>query len=328
MEEELHVPTGEHAQGGRGAPATPAAGSQPATLLGSPTPPAEDAPEAALGPAANDWPVWTGFVVLLAALVVAAVGGLIVDVPAIVAGVKISSEHTPPGLEFADTVVQDIAFVLTAIMFAGFGGRTVRSWQFGYRPTPALRAARLAVATIVAFVVFSAVWVTALKVTEKDTKLLEALGTNETAVLLALSALLTTVIAPICEETLFRGYIFGALSKWRGWLPAAVVTGILFGAVHVGSAPVEDLIPLAVLGFALCLLYRRTGSLYPCIAVHSLNNSFAFGELEGWGWQVPALMVGALAVIWGLYLLARRVGVISVPPAIDAVVVSGAYDPP
>ena len=45
--------------------------------------------------------------------------------------------------------------------------------------------------------------------TEKDTKLLEALGTNETTVLLVLSALLTTVIAPICEETLFRGYIFG-----------------------------------------------------------------------------------------------------------------------
>jgi uncharacterized protein len=325
MEEELHVPTGEHAQGGREAPAAPIAGNQAVPPSGSPPPPAVDAPAATRGPAANDWPVWTGFVVLLAALVLAAVGGLIVDIPAIVAGVKISSEHTPPGIEFADTVVQDIAFVLTAVMFAGLGGRTVRSWQFGYRPTPALRAARLAVVTIVAFVVFSAVWAAALKVTEKDTKLLEALGTNETALLLALSALLTTVIAPICEETLFRGYIFGALSKWRGWLPAAGLTGVLFGAVHVGSAPVEDLVPLAVLGFALCLLYRRTGSLYPCIAVHSLNNSFAFGELEGWGWQVPALMVGALGVIWLLYLLARRVGVISAYPS-NVAVASASYD--
>jgi membrane protease YdiL (CAAX protease family) len=266
-------------------------------------------------------------VVLLAALVIAAVGGLIVDIPAILFGVKISSEHTPPGIEFADTVVQDVAFVLTAVLFAQLGGRKVGSWQFGYRATPVRRAARLTVTTIVVFLIFSVVWEAALNVTEKDTKLLEALGTNETTVLLVLSALLTTVIAPICEETLFRGYIFGALSKWRGWLPAAVMTGVLFGGVHFGSAPVEDLVPLGVLGFALCLLYRRTGSLYPCIALHSLNNSFAFGELEGWGWWIPLLMVGALAAIWTIALIFRRIGVISGDPP-EAAVVPSAYDQP
>jgi hypothetical protein len=284
---------------------------------------ADDQP---LGPAANDWPVWTGFAVLLAALVLAAVGGLIVDIPALILGVKISSEHTPPGLEFANTVVQDVVFVLTAVMFAQFGGRMVRSWQFGFRPTPARRAAAIAALTIVAFLIFSAVWVVALDVKEEDTKLLNALGTNETAVLLAASALLTTVIAPICEETLFRGYMFAALSKWRGWLPAAVLTGILFGAVHAGSAPVEDLVPLGILGFALCFLYRRTGSLYPCIAVHSLNNSFAFGELEKWGWRIPLLMVGSLALIRLLALFAGRIGLISDVP--DAAAIPSAYDHP
>ena len=277
------------------------------------------------GPAANDWPVWSGFAVLLAALVLAAVGGLIVDIPALVLGVKITSQHTPPGLEFADTVVQDIVFVLTAIMFAQFGGRKVRSWQFGFRPTPLRRAVGLAALTIVAFFIFSAIWVVVLNVKEEDTKLLNALGTNETALLLAASALLTTVIAPICEETLFRGYIFAALSKWRGWIPGAILTGMLFGAVHAGSAPVEDLIPLGVLGFALCFLYRRTGSLYPCIAVHSLNNSFAFGELEKWGWQIPLLMVGSLALIASIAWFAHRVGLISDPPIPDGVV-SNAYD--
>lgn len=280
-----------------------------------------------LGPASNDWAAWTGVFVLLAALVLAAVGGLVVDIPALVLGVKISAEHTPPGLEFADTVVQDVVFVLTAIMFARFGGRTVRSWQFGFRPTPVRRAVGLAALTIIAFLVFSAIWVVALNVKEEDTKLLNALGTNETALLLVASALLTTVIAPICEETLFRGYIFAALSKWRGWLPGAVLTGILFGAVHLGSAPVEDLIPLGVLGFALCVLYRRTGSIYPCIAVHSLNNSIAFGGLEKWGWQIPLLMVGSLVLIGLLILLARRTGLISDVPG-PADVVATAYDSP
>ena len=95
------------------------------------------------------------------------------------------------------------------------------------------------------------------------------------------------MVAPICEEFLFRGYIFTALRNWRGTLPAAVITGLLFGGVHAGSAPALDLVPLAGLGFGLCLLYRYTGSLYPCIAAHSLNNSLAFASLEGWGWQMP-----------------------------------------
>ena len=91
------------------------------------------------------------------------------------------------------------------------------------------------------------------------------------------------MIAPICEEFLFRGYIFTALRNWRGTLPAAILTGLLFGGVHAGSAPALDLLPLAALGFGLCLLYRYTGSLYPCIAAHSLNNCVAFASLEGWG---------------------------------------------
>jgi uncharacterized protein len=296
---------------GRAEPA--ADSSQPAPL---------DAPP--VGLPSNDWPVWTGFVALLGALVLAAVGGLIVSIPAILLGVEISSSHTPPGLELADTVVQDVAFVLTVVLFAQMGGRTVRSWQFGLRPTPARHAVGLVVLTILAFLVFSVIWAAVVN-TPKE-KLLEQLGTNETALLLALSALLTTVIAPISEEILFRGYIFAALSKWKGWLPAAAITGVLFGGVHAGSAPAADLIPLAVLGFALCALYRRTGSLYPCIAAHSLNNSLAFGVLEKWGWQIPLLMVGALITVGLVALIARKVGLISEVP-LSTPVVPTAYDP-
>lgn len=258
----------------------------------------------------NDWPVWSGFVALLAALALALVGAAIVDIPAVVLGVRITSSHTPAGVELGNTFVQDLAFVLTAILFARLGGRAVRSWQLGLRPTRPWRAAGLVVLMLAVFLIFSAGWAAALDVSTKE-KLLEQLGANQTALLLALSALLTTVIAPIAEETLFRGYIFPALSKWRGWVPAGVLTGALFGAVHAGSAPLVDLVPLAVLGFALCALYKSTGSLYPCIAGHSLNNSLAFGLLEGWGWEIPLLAVGALLCIGLLALSLRGLGVIS-----------------
>lgn len=272
--------------------------------------PSPQAPVRRRGPAENDWPAWSGFLALVAALVLAAVGAAVIDIPALVFGVKISSKHIPPGLELADTFVQDIAFVLTPVLFAQLGGRAVRSWQFGLCATPARRAAGLVVLTIVGFLIFNAAWAAALEVSTKE-KLLEQLGANETAVLLVLSALLTTVIAPIAEETLFRGYIFAALAKWRGWLPAALLTGVLFGAVHASSAPAVDLVPLAVLGFALCALYRATGSLYPCIAAHSLNNSLAFGVLEKWGWQIPVLALGALIAISLLALSLQSLGVIS-----------------
>lgn len=278
-----------------------------------------------VGLPANDWAAWTGFAALAAALVLAAVGGLIVDIPAIALGVKITSEHTPPGIELGDTVVQDVVFVLTVVLFAQLGERKVRSWQLGFRPTAPWRAAGLVMSALFAFLLFSELWSVILNESAKE-KLLEQLGANETALLLALSALLTTVIAPICEETLFRGYIFPALSKWKGWLAGALMTGVLFGGVHYGSAPVIDLVPLGMLGVLLCLLYRRTGSLYPGIAAHSLNNSIAFGALEGWSvGQSVLLMVGALVVIGIFALLFRALGVISKVPK-QAAVIASAYD--
>jgi membrane protease YdiL (CAAX protease family) len=283
-------------------------------------------PEPARG-AANDWPWWTAPAALLGGLLLAAIAGLVVDLPAALFGVDISASRLPGWLELLDTVVQDAAFVGAAVIFAHIGGRVVSAWQFGLRP-PRLRwrsTALLILALLVAFLIFSEIWAELLEVHTKE-KLLEQLGAGEGTALLLLSAALTCVIAPFCEEFLFRGFIYTALCNWRGPWPAAILTGIVFGGVHAGSAPAVDLVPLAALGFGLCLLYRRTGSLYPCIAAHSLNNSLAFGALESWGWQIPVLMIAALSLIALLVLTLQGVGVITPPPvqAASAVVVSTA----
>jgi membrane protease YdiL (CAAX protease family) len=273
--------------------------------------------EAAERGVVTDWPPWTAPVALIGGLLLAAVGGLLVDLPAAAFGVNVTSSHIPGGLEIVDTVVQDIVFVGVAVYCAHLGARTVRSWQFGLRrPGVGWRSAGgLILLLLVAFIVLSAIW--SAVVHPETEKLLETLGSNEGTALLLLSAGLTCVVAPICEEMLFRGYIFTALRNWRGTLPAALITAVVFGGVHYGSAPALDLVPLAGLGFGLCLLYRYTGSLYPCMITHSLNNSIAFGSLEGWAfWQVVVLMLASLAAIGALALAARRVGVISadLPP--------------
>jgi membrane protease YdiL (CAAX protease family) len=283
----------------------------PALLPGEPPsePPSEAARQEPPGPPTAAWSPWTAPAALVSGILLAAVGGLLVDIPALALGVKVSASHVPPGLEIVDTVVQDGAFVLAAVFFAQLGGRTVAASQFGLRPTPVWRATRLVVLTLVGFLLFSLAW-SAIVHAPKE-KLLEQLGAGEGTLLLLLSAALTCVVAPICEELLFRGFIFTALRNWRGVWPAAAISGLLFGAVHAGSAPAVDLVPLAALGFGLCLLYRVTGSLYPCIVAHSLNNSLAFGSLEGWGWQIPVLMAAALVLIGLLALALMRAGVIS-----------------
>lgn len=272
---------------------------------------------------AAEWQWWTAPAALLGGLLLAVLGELAVRIPAaLLFGVSITSSHLPGGLAIANTVVQDVGFVLAAVLFAKVGGHTVRAWQFGLqRPgigwlSPRLGwlwAAGMILVTLFTFLVFSAVWAEVLNVSTKQ-KLLEQLGANEGMALLLLSAGLTCVVAPVCEEFLFRGFLFRALCNWRGMWPAAVITGLLFGGIHAGSAPAVDLIPLAALGFALCLLYRYTGSLYPCVAAHSLNNSLAFGGLESWDWQIPVLAVSALAAIALLAVALRRGGVITAPP--------------
>jgi membrane protease YdiL (CAAX protease family) len=280
----------------------------------APTPPAPDEEretDPRLSPT-PPWRPWSAPLALVGGLVLAAVGGLIVDLPAsLIFGAKVTSSYTSPGLVIIDTIVQDLGFILAAVYCAQLGVRTVRSWQFGLRRPGVgwLTAGGYVLLLLVLFVVLSVIWSGAVH--PKEEELLKTLGSNEGTGLLLASAFLTCVVAPICEEFLFRGYIFTALRNWKGTFPAALITGMLFGGVHVGSAPALDLVPLAALGFGLCLLYRHTGSLYPCFVAHSLNNSIAFSSLENWSWQTPLLMVASLVGIALIVKLCKRAGLIA-----------------
>ncbi|MHB8532840.1 MAG: CPBP family intramembrane glutamic endopeptidase [Solirubrobacteraceae bacterium] len=259
----------------------------------------------------TNWIWWIGLLAPVAAIAVASVAALAVDLPALLFGVEVTSSHTPAGLVIADTFVQDVAFVVVAVYCAKIGGRAVRAWQFGLRRPGAgwKRSAGIVVLLLLSFLALDGIWAEILHPSKE--KLLETLGTKESTSLLVLSAALTCVVAPIGEEMLFRGYMFTALRNWRGLLPAALITGLWFGTVHVFSAPVLDLVPLAALGFGLCLLYHYTGSLYVSIVAHALNNTIAFSALEGWNLgQGCALGAGALAGIWLVAEACKRAGLI------------------
>ena len=91
-----------------------------------------------------------------------------------------------------------------------------------------------------------------------------------TTIAVSLAVLGLVVIAPIVEEIVFRGLLFGAFAGRLGVLGSAVVTALLFGAAH--GDPV--LFPtLAAMGFVAALAYAATGNLWVAIVLHALNNA-------------------------------------------------------
>jgi membrane protease YdiL (CAAX protease family) len=231
---------------------------------------------------------------LIAAFGAALLGALVIGAIGAMAGSDF--DDPSPAVNIVGTIVQDGCLVAAAIMFAGMAGRPLPA-QFGLRPTAPWKALGWMVLAFLTFYVVTLVWVAIVGGNPDDEKLPDELGADRSAIALLAVAFLVSVVAPLCEEFFFRGFFYGALRNWRGVLPAAIVTGLVFGAIHAGSSDVEFLLPLAVFGFLLCLLRERTGSLYPCIALHCANNSLAFGVSQDWGWQIPVLFVAALGLL-------------------------------
>ena len=239
------------------------------------------------------WKPWTSVLALIAGLGAALAGGLVVYVVALIAGANL--DNPPPAVDIIATLLQDAAFVGSALIFASMVTRP-RPWHFGLRETRLGPAVGYVIAGYLVFIGFAAGWSALLDLHESD-DVVKQLGADQSTIALVAVTILVCVVAPMAEEFFFRGYFFGALRNWRGVWPAAIITGLFFGGIHAGSAPVGFLVPLAFFGFILCLIYDRTRSLYPCIALHCINNSIAFGVGEHWGWQIPVIMVGSLTVI-------------------------------
>ncbi|WP_458351869.1 CPBP family glutamic-type intramembrane protease [Rugamonas violacea] len=85
--------------------------------------------------------------------------------------------------------------------------------------------------------------------------------------------LLGVLAAPLCEEFIFRGLIFGGLRRSMAPLPAAVASAAIFAIVH----PPLSMLPVFVLGLCTALAYHRSKVLLAPMLVHALYNALVLG---------------------------------------------------
>jgi membrane protease YdiL (CAAX protease family) len=79
------------------------------------------------------------------------------------------------------------------------------------------------------------------------------------------------IVAPVVEESLFRGFIFAGFRQRYGFQTAALLSSALFAIAHHQLAA---LIPTFVLGYIFSHLYQKSNSIFPGMILHFLVNAF------------------------------------------------------
>lgn len=104
------------------------------------------------------------------------------------------------------------------------------------------------------------------------------------------------ILAPIAEELIFRGYLYGKLRTRLSAIPAIILVSVLFGFMH-GQWNVG--IVVGVMSIFLCIARELTGTIYAGILMHMIRNGLAFYLL----YINPISAVGVLGVALPIFLL-------------------------
>jgi uncharacterized protein len=89
---------------------------------------------------------------------------------------------------------------------------------------------------------------------------------------IAFFAIIAAVVAPLAEETFFRGFLFQGLMKRLKFEWAVIISAAIFSLAHLSPS---GLVPIFILGLMLAWLFNKTRSVWPCIIVHAAYNSIA-----------------------------------------------------
>ena len=262
----------------------------PPTAEAEPPPPPEP-------PKPREVPVWAPFLGLLVALIV-------ISLFAVVLGAIVSAsdpsvdlaDDVPLGVQFGVMAFQYVVFATVAIVTLHLALGRVTRWDLGLRRVENVRMAILWAAAV--FVGFLAVLYIVSELHKVDDQaLVEDVKAEDSVLVLGVYALLICVCAPFFEELFFRGFMFTIVWRKVGPWWAALIVGATFGVLHAGGSSWLSVVALGAFGVGLCLLYWRTGSIVPCMALHALNNSLTFASVKDLD---PALFAGVVIISVGV----------------------------
>ena len=104
---------------------------------------------------------------------------------------------------------------------------------------------------------------------------LQAMMNSSSASEIAVLGVITVIVAPIAEETLFRGILYPTI-KQLGFPRAALWgTSVLFALIHFNLAA---FVPLLLMALVLVWLYEKSDNLLAPIAAHVIFNAVNFGR--------------------------------------------------
>jgi len=87
----------------------------------------------------------------------------------------------------------------------------------------------------------------------------------------------TAVIPAVFEEMLFRGFFYQGYRKGKGARTAILLTSLLFGAFHMIG---QQAFYAAAIGIILAVIRQLTGSMWPGMWLHFLNNGYGVLEIK------------------------------------------------
>jgi hypothetical protein len=199
-------------------------------------------------------------------------------------------------------LILDVLF-LVALIPLYRAGRLAPA-DLGFRKTPRKLGVGLFLLGLAGTTIFDVAWRSIVSLPRVEDRL-GGLPHRSTLVIV-LTGVALCLSAPIVEEIFFRGFLYRSLRNRLPVLPAALIVGIVFGLGHTQYPLLER--PLqAVFGIVACLLYERSGSLLPGIALHMLIDASAFElALTGTAWIVPSVfLVGGVVFLYGAPTAAR-----------------------
>lgn len=95
---------------------------------------------------------------------------------------------------------------------------------------------------------------------------------------IAPTIMFAVVVAPLCEEIFFRGYVAGRL-RGLSMVTASVASAVLFAVFHLGAQQFQDpmsLTILVLLGLVYAPVFLVTRSVYVTASIHAAWNLFAY----------------------------------------------------